>query len=112
MTYNDVPWPPDATSDLLMSITAHSTEGQHGNQSEALVGVAGRPVRLPGHMDAVRAADSVDRRAHRVATLRWHPDKFEQRFGSAIAAADRVRILQRTQEICQGLNDMRPGPSV
>jgi len=107
IAYGDVPWPPDATADLLRSITAHSTDVQHGDEAEAGAGLAACPASCAGQLAGARAADTVHRRAHRLATLRWHPDKFEQRFGSAIAAADRVRILQRTQEICQGLNDMR-----
>ena len=112
ITYSDVPWPPDATSDLLTSITAYSIEMQHGDEAKAVADTAAHPASCAEHLDATSIADSIRRRAHRLATLRWHPDKFEQRFGSAMAAADRGRILQRTQDVCQGLNDMRSDPSI
>ena len=112
ISYGDIPWPPDATRDLLVSIKAYSTEVQHGDEGRASIGAVLRPASCANQVAAARAAAIVHRRAHRVATLRWHPDKFEQHFGSAIAAADRVRIFHRTQQICQGLNDMRSEPSV
>ena len=49
--------------------------------------------------------DEVSQRAaFREASLRWHPDKFVQRFGEALAAVDRDRTLARVQAIAQELN--------
>lgn len=36
--------------------------------------------------------------------MRWHPDKFESRFGRRLAAKDRERILERVKGVSQALN--------
>ncbi len=36
--------------------------------------------------------------------MRWHPDKFDARFGRRLAAADRQQILDRVKGISQALN--------
>ena len=114
ITYDDVPWPPTDACDLLSGIAAYSIEMQPCSEpkpaAKGSAHAASRGVGMPSAAD--RASDSTQRRAHRVATLRWHPDKFEQRFGSAIVVADRERVLQRIQEICQGLNDLRSASSL
>lgn len=50
------------------------------------------------------ASDAAQRAAFREASLRWHPDKFVQRFGEGLAPADRERTLARVQSIAQELN--------
>ena len=45
-----------------------------------------------------------ERAAFREANLRWHPDKFVQRFGGSLVEADRERTLARVQGIAQELN--------
>jgi len=42
----------------------------------------------------------------RSEVLRWHPDKFEARWGSRLAAGDRDRILARVKEVAQQLTEM------
>ena len=44
------------------------------------------------------------RRRLRTERLRWHPDKFQARCGDALLEADRERIMQRVQDICEILN--------
>ena len=46
------------------------------------------------------------RRAVREALRRWHPDKFEQRFGHRLAEAERPAILDRVKQISQSLTAM------
>jgi hypothetical protein len=52
---------------------------------------------------ALRGDADARRRAVREALRRWHPDKFGQRFGSRLAAADRDRILERVKAVSQAL---------
>ena len=52
---------------------------------------------------ALRGDASARRRAVREALRRWHPDKFGQRFGSRLAAADIDRILERVKVVSQAL---------
>ncbi len=62
--------------------------------------VAEEAMMLP---DALRNDADARRRAVREALRRWHPDKFGQRFGSRLAAADRDRILERVKAVSQAL---------
>ena len=42
----------------------------------------------------------------REALRRWHPDKFGQRFGARLAAADRDRILEQVKVVSQALTTL------
>ena len=44
------------------------------------------------------------KRAFIKASLRWHPDKFQLKFGSRLRASDRQQILARVQEVSQRIN--------
>lgn len=44
------------------------------------------------------------RKRLRLELMRWHPDKFEARFGRRLRAADRPRILDRVKSVSQALN--------
>jgi hypothetical protein len=44
------------------------------------------------------------KRRLRTELLRWHPDKFQGRYGAALLEADRQRIMHRVQAICEALN--------
>ena len=35
----------------------------------------------------------------REAVLRWHPDKFNQRFGFALLPADKERVMERVATV-------------
>lgn len=72
-SYADVPWVVEGeqpNDELFRSIVLHGVEG----------GPAGVRTRL------------------RTEVLRWHPDKFEARWGARLVAAERQRILARVQE--------------
>jgi len=45
------------------------------------------------------------RKAYKMASLRWHPDKFLHKFGSQLERAEREEILKRVQHISQCIND-------
>ncbi len=62
--------------------------------------VAEEAMMLPA---ALRNNADARRRAVREALRRWHPDKFGQRFGGRLAAADRERILERVKAVSQAL---------
>ena len=51
--------------------------------------------------------DSSDYRKYfREQRIRWHPDKFLQRFGVHIVSADKERILKRVTDLSQKLNKL------
>eukprot|EP00668_Euglena_longa_P017147 GGOE01021495.1.p1 GENE.GGOE01021495.1~~GGOE01021495.1.p1 ORF type:complete len:291 (-),score=52.25 GGOE01021495.1:594-1466(-) len=73
IAYSDVPWPDvDAPNDLLLL----KLQGGPTGQSEV-----GETIRQ--------------------LTLQWHPDKFQQRFGSRLGEDDRDRIMGRVTAIFQ-----------
>ncbi|CAL5220265.1 g2246 [Coccomyxa viridis] len=81
LAYIDIPWPLDefASNGQLVSVVFAGTLGQ------------------------------VEwRRRLRTELLRWHPDKFQARFGAALLEADRERVMQRVQAICEVLNAAQP----
>lgn len=46
------------------------------------------------------------RRAYRVATLRWHPDKWQHVSGwLQLSASDKEAVLVRVHGICQAVNE-------
>ena len=54
---------------------------------------------------------SARKAAFRAASLRWHPDKFLQSFGSRLAADEREAILQRVTEVSQAINSLHQATS-
>jgi hypothetical protein len=36
--------------------------------------------------------------------MRWHPDKFQQRFGARLREGDRERVLERVRVVSQAVN--------
>lgn len=47
-----------------------------------------------------------ERKKIRAELLRWHPDRFSNKFGSRLLPADRDAILQRVKLIAQMLNGL------
>jgi hypothetical protein len=83
---SDIPWP----------------QGMEGAAASLEVNVLSLPTDLP-------AADV--KVAVRTAQRRWHPDKFAQRFGDAMASlvggeAERVRVLEKVKLIAQHINEI------
>jgi len=74
IAFRDVPWPP-RTEGMLKSMAA----------------------RDGGSVDACK-------KAHRRCAMRWHPDRWQQRYGARLVAADRERILNQVQAISQAAN--------
>jgi hypothetical protein len=78
--YVDIPWLPIDSEDLLC---------------EAL-----------GLVGAARDGGDARKKAHRAASMRWHPDKFSQQLGSRIDEGDHERIMQRVTATSQAINTM------
>eukprot|EP00520_Triparma_pacifica_P015392 CAMPEP_0118637202 /NCGR_PEP_ID=MMETSP0785-20121206/3027_1 /TAXON_ID=91992 /ORGANISM="Bolidomonas pacifica, Strain CCMP 1866" /LENGTH=353 /DNA_ID=CAMNT_0006528373 /DNA_START=659 /DNA_END=1717 /DNA_ORIENTATION=+ len=74
----DIPWLPR----LRLS-------GPGGKESWKLVGVS-------EHADF-----ELKKAALRVHTMRWHPDKFSQKWGSRIRAEEKEEVMERVRECCQ-----------
>ena len=83
-----IPWPPEPWSHILSTPAA------------ALL----RETECGEHRDAELL--QAYRRAYRAMALRWHPDKFEQRFGTAVDAAgseEAERVRRRVQDVAQAV---------
>jgi hypothetical protein len=37
--------------------------------------------------------------------MRWHPDKFQQRYGPRVFEGDRERITERVKAVAQAVNE-------
>ena len=84
ITEGDIPWLPRL-----------SLKGPGGKESWRLVGVS-------------EHADFESKKAAlRVHTMRWHPDKFSQRWGRRIKEEDRGGVMEKVRECCQRLNEIR-----
>ena len=44
------------------------------------------------------------KKAYQVLAMRWHPDKFAQRFGSSIDNNERDAVLDRVKQVFQDVN--------
>ena len=86
----DVPWPPPAEGRTLLAALA--------------------ALDRPGGAAAPAGEDREDReaaefkRAYRLASLRWHPDKFQNRHGPRLAPGTAEETLVRVSEVAQRIN--------
>ena len=48
-----------------------------------------------------------DKKNFQKLAMRWHPDKFLQRYGNRLAAEDKERILVKVKEVFQAINALR-----
>lgn len=92
-----VPWPPLGSSEYLAGLSA--LEQQEAGQQQQQ-----QPAAQQQEQGQRSAWQRAQRRAYARACLRWHPDKFEARWGRHLAAADRAAVLARVQEVSQGIN--------
>jgi len=46
------------------------------------------------------------RKAYRVASKRWHPDRFRLNFGADLVESERDEILSRVLQVSQAINDV------
>ena len=53
------------------------------------------------------ATAEVLKKVLRTATLRWHPDKFQQQFGPLLHPDHAERILERVTTVASGINRLR-----
>ena len=83
--FDDVPWMP-----LLVGRAA---DGR------------GEPWSLLGLEEGASAEEK--RKAVRKAALRWHPDKFLQKYGNDLHGPDRERILDHVKRMAQRVNDFK-----
>ena len=47
------------------------------------------------------------KKAFQTLAMRWHPDKFAQKFGSNISSADKAAIYDKVKEVFQAVNTER-----
>lgn len=116
LAYVDVPWPTLGFREYLAGLAVlEQQEWQHQQQRHQQRPYAqGPPTQGPqvlqvrsSQQQPLQGAGSwqrAQRRAYTRACLRWHPDKFEARWGRQLAEADRAGILARVQELSQGIN--------
>ena len=76
--YSDIPWPGGDKSDHDIAIL----------------------------MQGLDKGSSDYKKYVREQQIRWHPDKFLQRFGSHIAVAEKDTIMKRVTELSQKLNKL------
>jgi hypothetical protein len=91
---SDIPWP--------QGMEEGTATGAAGSSCDAGANVLSLPSDLP-------AADV--KVAVRTAQRRWHPDKFAQRFGDAMASLvggedERVRVLEKVKLLAQQINEI------
>lgn len=93
----DIPWPCDADVYEL----AEADEARGGR-------VALLEERLAEHFGGggVSAGEETTRQTLRAQLLRWHPDKFSQKFGRLLDARDADLVLARVKLIAQCLTQM------
>ena len=92
LCYASIPWPSQGGAAYLLALAELELGGKPGPGQEP-PSAAG-----PGRRRALR-------RAYARACLRWHPDKFQQQWGRALAPGDSERVQARVQAVAQGIND-------
>ena len=84
--YDDIPWPPK-----MSSLLAHAVAGESGANDAARV-------------DASSVGPRETKLAYHRCVRRWHPDKFEARWGARLREEDRARVLERVNAVARALN--------
>jgi len=84
LTYHDIPWPPFDDFKQYITLMAEIVQ-QNGEKSR------------------IQDRNAL-RKAYAKACLRWHPDKFQHRLGKGIEVEDLPSIMEKVQEIAQGIN--------
>lgn len=90
----DIPWPGDVSVYELAE-----ADDQRGGRAALL------EAQLVEHFGAT-SDDESSRQTLRTQLLRWHPDKFSQKFGRALDARDTDLIMARVNLIAQCLTEM------
>ena len=84
--YDDIPWPPK-----MSSLLAHAVAGESGANDAA-------------RADASSVGPRETKLAYHRCVRRWHPDKFEARWGARLREEDRARVLERVNAVARALN--------
>ena len=88
LTYNDIPWPPKMAKLLDRKVSEHEKKSSSSSSSSAA--------------DAGAAAK---KKIYRELLLRWHPDKFMQKYGKRVrAGGDEDRIKERVDAVAKALS--------
>lgn len=107
IVFATVPWPPDFSESCLLVTVREPRCGcstvrwRFGSIREAAGNDA--VAYASGH-DGDGTASARPREALKTEMLRWHPDKFWQRFGARLAVEDRERIMQHVKLVSQQIN--------
>lgn len=107
ISHADVPWPPSAAA--LLRWLAAAARQESFVQQGVLHSCGQQGPGSVGGTSATAGADAtardLSRTAFRQASRRWHPDKFEARFGPRIAAEDLTAVMAGVQALMQGINE-------
>jgi hypothetical protein len=89
LTYNDIPWPPKMAK--LLDRKVSEREKKSSSSSSSAGGGA--------------AAAAAKKKIYRELLLRWHPDKFMQKYGKRVrAGGDEDRIKERVDAVAKALS--------
>lgn len=82
--FDDIPWLPP-----LPAVLTHSSD------TFLMLGIS------------EAATEREKKMAVRKASLRWHPDKFQQAFGAVLCDGDRGRIMEEVNEVARRVNALK-----
>lgn len=94
LAIEDIPWPPDL--DAVIRETARLTM-LDGNTLRK----ANKRRDMHCYIRDIQISDAAYRKAFRMLSLRWHPDKFQSRCGSLLHKDDEAAVMQRVCMIFQ-----------
>jgi len=88
LTYNDIPWPPKMAKLLDRKVSEHEKKSSSSSSSSAAA-----------------AGAAAKKKIYRELLLRWHPDKFMQKYGKRVrAGGDEDRIKERVDAVAKALS--------
>jgi hypothetical protein len=93
LTYNDIPWPPKMAKLLDRKVSEHEKKSSSSSSSSSAGG------------GSAAAAAAAKKKIYRELLLRWHPDKFMQKYGKRVrAGGDEDRIKERVDAVAKALS--------
>lgn len=90
----DISWPPDQGRILQATARLAMQRGQACGMSE-------RNHHVHQCTDAQRVSEAAYRSAFRHLSLRWHPDKFQSKYGFHVPEREQAAVLERVCAIFQ-----------
>jgi len=94
LAMEDIPWPPDL--DAVLHETARLAM-----QCNDVLRKAKKQRDVHCYVRGKQISDAAYRKAFRILSLRWHPDKFQSRCGSLLGKENEAAIMQRVCIIFQ-----------